>query len=88
MNSYYGHSYEDYYYQKNHFATASVILGGLSCMGTFTILPAFCFGSLSVLFGILSRKKRQKLTSAARCGITCSIWSIALASVILFTWYL
>lgn len=74
------------YYQKNSFATAALILGGFAILGTTTILPAIFAGSLSILFGILSRKRRKKLSGAAKGGMICSAISIGISSVMFISY--
>ena len=62
---------------NNDFGVASLILGILSLILFFTILPSIVLGILGVIFGVMQRK-RQK-TKWALAGIILSVLGIILS---------
>lgn len=56
------------------FASASMILGIISIITsfTFTVYPAFILGSIAIVLGLLSKGRRNKLLSKAQAGIICA----------------
>lgn len=76
------------------FATASMILGIISIVlsFTFTVYPAFVMGSIAIVLALLSKGRRPKLHSKATAGVICATCGlvintviVALCMVLLFT---
>lgn len=61
----------DPYKKAQGFATASMVLGILAFVSVFsmTVVPAFIFGSLAIILGILSRGNLKTLQGRALAGI-------------------
>ena len=74
----------------NGFATASLVLGILALVSvfTFTVIPPFFFGSLSIIFGILSKHSSRKMSSKALTGtITSSCAFVANIAVCIVSFF-
>lgn len=74
--------------QGGGFANAAMILGIIAVVtaAVMTIYPPFIFGSLAILFAILSRGKAPKLMTQAKAGIICAVAGIAVnISIIVFS---
>lgn len=76
------------------FATASMILGIISIVlsFTFTVYPAFVMGSIAIVLALLSKGRRPKLLSKATAGVICAACGlvintmiVAVCMVLLFT---
>lgn len=59
--------------KKNSFATAALVMGILSLLTLCTVIGPLVFGSLGIIFGILSRRPGQKTAAEAVAGIVTSI---------------
>lgn len=68
---------------KSPFALASIIFGGIALATFSTIYPAIVAASLSIIFGILSRKGTGNLHPLAKGGIACSVFSLVISIVML-----
>lgn len=86
------HQEQNYYYQPQNlqntgatFATVSMILG-LGCMFSFlTVYLPLIFGSLSIIFALLSKGYGKKLLVSAKIGLCTAIGCMALITVIMGT---
>lgn len=65
-------------------ANAAILMGVISIVSALmmTIYFPFILGSLSILFGILSKGRAPKLLKQAKSGIICGIIGIAANTVI------
>lgn len=61
---------------QNNLITASLILGLLAFVTSMFLITPFIFGSLSIIFAILSRSGREKMAGSAIAGISASIVSM------------
>ena len=61
---------------QNKLVTASLILGLLAFVTSMFLITPFIFGSLSIIFAILSRSGREKMSGSAIAGISASIVSM------------
>lgn len=68
--------------QPNSFATASIVCGILSIFSCIIIYAALFFGSLSILFGLLSRREALTMPSSSQAGCILSSISMALSVVL------
>lgn len=68
----------DPYQKAQGFATASMVLGIIAFVSVFsmTIVPAFIFGSLSVILGILSKGDQKRAQGRALAGIIIGICAL------------
>ncbi|MBD5520359.1 MAG: ECF transporter S component [Lachnospiraceae bacterium] len=66
------------------FATASMILGIISIVlsFTFTIYPAFVMGSIAIVLALLSKGRRPKLLSKATAGVICATCGLVINTTI------
>lgn len=66
------------------FATASMILGIISIVlsFTFTVYPAFVMGSIAIVLALLSKGRRPKLLSKATAGVICATCGLVINTVI------
>lgn len=66
------------------FATASMILGIISIIAsfTFTVYPAFVLGSIAIVLALLSKGRRPKLLSKATAGVICATCGLVINTVI------
>lgn len=66
------------------FATASMILGIISIVSsfTFTVYPAFVMGSIAIVLALLSKGRRPKLLSKATAGVICATCGLVINTVI------
>ena len=67
---------------NNDFGIASLILGILSLVLFFTILPSIVLGILGIIFGVIQRKRHK--TKWALTGIILSVLGIILSLVIIW----
>lgn len=81
------YAYDEYYSSKNHFAMASVILGGVAIISFSSAFSAIFMGSLSIIFAFLSRKGTGRLHPLAKIGAICSSISLVLG-LIMSVYYL
>lgn len=81
------YAYNEYSSSKNHFAMASIILGGVAIVTFSSIIPAIFAGSLSIIFAMLSRKGTGRLHPLAKMGAICSSISVILG-ITIFVLYL
>ena len=65
------------------FAVASLTFGILALASFCTIIFPFIFGSLSILFAVLSHRKGQQLAGMALGGIVSSVSGIAISAMII-----
>lgn len=65
----------------NLFLVFSVICAILSCTCGCFILSSIFFGSLSILFAILSKGHKQQMVSAARSCVILSVIAMVLSTV-------
>ena len=68
-------------------ATAGMVLGILSIVTamTFTIYPAFVFGSIAIVLALLSKGHAPKLASKAKISIICATAGIVFNSSVCVT---
>lgn len=66
------------------FATASMIMGIISIIAsfTFTVYPAFVLGSIAIVLALLSKGRRPKLLSKATAGVICATCGLVINTVI------
>lgn len=57
---------------KSSFATAALVMGILSLVSLCTVIGPLIFGSLGIIFAILSRRPGQKTAGEAIAGIVTS----------------
>ena len=88
MAHYDADAYHEYSNGKNPFAMACVVLGSVSALTFSAILPAIVAGSLSILFGTLSRKGTGKLHPLATSGMFCAIVSLVLGLLMAVFYYI
>lgn len=81
------YAYSEYSSSKNHFAMASIILGGIAIVTFSSIIPPIFAGSLSIIFAMLSRKGTGRLHPLAKMGAICSSISVMLG-ITIFVLYL
>ncbi len=68
--------------QLNAFAVVSALFGVLAFFTLITIyLPSF-FGSLAILFAILSKGNKARMHAAARSGIAASVAALIIAAAL------
>jgi len=67
---------------NNDFGIASLILGILSLILFFTMLPSLILGILGIIFGVIQRKRHK--TKWALTGIILSVLGIILSLVIIW----
>lgn len=67
--------------KKSSFATASLLMGILSLVSLCTVIGPLIFGSLGIIFAILSRRPGQKTSGEALAGIVTSIIGCVLSLV-------
>ncbi|MCM1159826.1 MAG: hypothetical protein NC412_01260 [Roseburia sp.] len=60
----------------NKFVTASLILGLLAFVTSMFLITPFIFGALSIIFAILSKNSKEKMSGSAIAGIWASIASM------------
>ena len=83
--------YDEYDYRDmysvptNKFAVASVTCGALSIITINTLYLAIVFGSLAIIFGVLSRNGTRKLAQYAKIGMICG--GIAIAGAVAYGIY-
>ena len=83
--------YDEYDYRDmyavptNKFAVASVTCGALSIITINTLYLAIVFGSLAIIFGVLSRNGTKKLAQYAKIGMICG--GIAIAGAVAYGIY-
>ncbi len=89
-NNYYNYTEQPYAYSPpfrlpgNGFSTAAMVLGILAILSTLVLplyLP-FIFGSLAILFALLSKGNADKLSGKAIAGATCGTVGIGLNAAI------
>lgn len=68
---------------EKSFATASLVFGILALVSFCTIVFPIIFGSLSILFAVLSHRKGQQLAGMALGGIVTSVSGIAISVMII-----
>lgn len=78
--SYYRQPYQQ---PKNGFATAAMILGICSLALLCTFFLPLLFGSLGLVFVILSKRRGQKLSTAAVAGLATSLGGAILGALFL-----
>ena len=68
----------------NGLFTAAFILGivALVFCFTFTVYPAYIFGSIAIVLALLSKGKNAKMHSKASVGIICAIAALVLNTCI------
>lgn len=68
----------------NGLFTAAFILGivALVFCFTFTVYPAYIFGSIAIVLALLSKGKNAKMHSKASVGIICAIAALVLSTCI------
>lgn len=78
------HPYTQPVYQNptNSFATASIVCGILSIFSCIVFYAALFFGSLSILFGLLSRRESLTMPGSSQAGCILSSISIVLSLVL------
>ncbi|MEG0962658.1 MAG: DUF4190 domain-containing protein [Lachnospiraceae bacterium] len=64
-------------------ATASLVMGILSLVLGCCIYPAFVFGSLAIIFALLSRGGEMKISPNAKVGMILGIVALILASLLI-----
>ncbi|MDO5425516.1 MAG: hypothetical protein Q4F41_17530 [Eubacteriales bacterium] len=64
--------------RPNGFATASLVLGVIGILGSFSLSLALPFAVLGILFAILSRGKDRPMHGRARMGMSISIAALIL----------
>lgn len=69
----------------NSFATASLIMGILAVLTLCTIYLPIVFGSLSIIFAVLSKGSQQRMAGASHAGIMLSLMGITLSVVTIVT---
>lgn len=70
-------------FDKNNFAMAALILGGISIVCIRTIFIPLFAGSFALLFGLLSKRSNQRLLPTAKLGIGCSAFGLIYGTVAL-----
>ncbi|MDO4293028.1 MAG: hypothetical protein Q4C65_07320 [Eubacteriales bacterium] len=76
---------------RNGFATASIVLGVIALVSTFsmTLIPAFFCGALSVMLGLLSRGNSRTMSGNALAGVAVSVCAIVInAALFVFSFYI
>lgn len=76
--------------KSNGFATASLVLGiiALGSVFTMTVLPPVIFGSLSLIFGLLSRSGQMRFHSNALAGVVISASALIInLAICIFSFY-
>ena len=85
-NNPYNNPYNDSPYRRpvsgklNNMETAALILGILSITTCCCLYGAYIFGSLAIIFALLSRGGRMKMSSEAKTGLLLAIIGIVLAT--------
>lgn len=72
-------------YRVNAFANASMIFGGFAIMSCMIFYITIFFGSLSILFGLLSRQDGLRMPTISKVGSITS--AVAIGISILLTIY-
>ena len=71
-----------YQRQANSFATASIVCGILSMFSCIVVYAALFFGSLSILFGLLSRREALTMPTSSQAGCILSSRSMVLSVIL------
>lgn len=68
-------------------ARAALFLGAISIVTAFmmTVYFPFIFGSLAILFAILSKGRAAKLAKHAKAGVICGIAGLAVNVAVIFS---
>ena len=77
--------------RTNGFATASLVMGIIALVSVFTmtVIPAMICGSLSIIFGVLSRGDTRYPSNSALIGIIASVIAIIInLAVSVFAFYM
>ena len=78
-----------YKYNKNNFTLASIIMGTLAIFTSSTIIFPIFFGSLGIIFAILSKGKYTKMSSYGKVGFETSLIGIIFAICIgIYSFYM
>lgn len=67
---------------NNSFAIASLVLGLLALVTLCTAILPLPLGALSILFAVLSRRKKRQLNTTALIGVVSSVCGMAMSLVI------
>lgn len=68
--------------QNNTFAILSLIFGILTFLTLFTVIFPFFFGSLSIIFAVLSKGSSLKMNSLAKSAVMLSLSGIILITAL------
>ncbi len=68
--------------RTNSFATAAIVFGILSIFNCMVVYAAVFFGSLSILFALLSRQEALKMPSSSQVGCILSSVSMVLSVIL------
>lgn len=68
--------------RKNTFAILSLMFGILTFLTLFTVIFPFFFGSLSIIFAVLSKGSSLKMNSLAKSAVTLSLSGIILITAL------
>ncbi len=75
--------------KQNAFATAALVMGILSLVSLCTFIGPLVFGSLGIIFGVLSRRPNQKTATETIVGLITSgigcVISLVLSAGVLFS---
>lgn len=66
----------------NTFATISLIFGILAFLSLLTVVLPYVFGSLAIIFAILSKGSSLKMDSLAKTAVTISLCGILLITAL------
>lgn len=70
---------------SSRLATASLVLGIISILGSFCCLP-FVLGALGIIFALLSKRSTDEMPKNAKTGLVCSIIGLVISiAFIIFT---
>lgn len=69
--------------KKNTFATAALVMGILSLVSLCTVIGPLVFGSLGIIFAILSREQGQKTATEALIGVVTSTIGCAISILLI-----
>lgn len=68
--------------RNNTFAILSLIFGILTFLTLFTVIFPFFFGSLSIIFAVLSKGSSLRMNSLAKSAVTLSLSGIILITAL------
>lgn len=69
-------------YRGTGFATASLVCSVMSVMSCMIFYVTFFFGSMSILFALLSRQDSLKMPTISKIGFAVSVIGILLTSIL------